>query len=75
MATANGQIESLKKKLEGAVKAKDTMKKAKDEAMKARAEAERAKKQAEQEAYELGVAETETNLKTQVPGVCRLYCS
>ena len=75
MAAANGQIESLKKKLEGAVKAKDTMKKAKDEAMKARAEAERAKKQAKQEAYELGVAETETNLKTQVPAVCRLYCS
>ena len=60
-----------------------------DEAIKARAKAERAKEQAEEtkkqaeetkeqvewEAYEMGVAETETNLKTQVPRVCRLYCS
>ena len=57
------------------------MEKARDEAIKARAEAEKAKEQAEeikeqveQEAYELGVAETETNLKAQVPGVCKLYC-
>ena len=82
MAAAKGQIESLKKKLEGALKAKDTMEKARDEAIKARAEAEKAKEQAEeikeqaeQEAYELGVAETKTNLKAQVPGVCRLYYS
>ena len=54
----------------------------KDEAIKAQAKAERAKEQAEetkeqaeQEAYEMGVAETKTNLKTQVPRVCRLYCS
>ena len=64
------------------MKAKDTMEKARDEAMKARVEAERAKEQteeikeqAEQEAYEMGVAEIETNLRAQVPGVCRLYCS
>ena len=54
----------------------------KDEAIKARAKVERAKEQAEetkeqaeQEAYEMGVAKTKTNLKTQVPRVCRLYCS
>ena len=82
LTTAKGQIESLKKKLEGALKAKNTMEKARDEAIKARAEAEKAKEQAEeikeqaeQEAYELGVAETKTNLKAQFPGVCRLYCS
>ena len=82
MAAAKGQIESLKKKLEGAVKAKDTMEKVRDEAVKARAEAEKAREQVEEtkeraelEAYEIGVAETETNLKAQVPGVCRLYCS
>ena len=64
------------------MKAKDTMEKARDEATKDSAEAERAKEQAkeikeqaEQEAYEMGVAETKTNLKTQVPRVCRLYCS
>ena len=72
----------MKKKLEGVLKAKDTMEKARDEAMKARVEAERAreqaeetKEQAEQEAYEMGVAKTETNLKAQVSGVCMLYCS
>ena len=82
MAVAKGQIESLNKKLEGAVKAKDTMEKARDETVKARVEAKKARKQAketkervEQEAYEMGVVEIETNLKAQVPGVCRLYCS
>ena len=45
------------------MKAKDAMEKVRDEAMKARAEAEKAKEQTEQEAYEMGVVETETNLK------------
>ena len=82
MATTKGQTESLKKKLEGAIKAKDTMEKARDEAMKARVKAKRAKEQVEetkeqteQEAYEMGVVETETDLKAQVLGVCRLYYS
>ena len=82
LTAAKGQIESLKKKLEGAVKANDTMEKAKDEVVKARAEAEKArelteetKKRAEQEAYEIGVVETETNLRAQVLGVYKLYCS
>ena len=43
MATAKGQIESLKKKLKGAVKAKDTMEKARDEEVKAQVEAEKAR--------------------------------
>ena len=30
---------------------------------------------AEEEAYDLGVAETQATLKAQIPGVCRLYCS
>ena len=46
-----------------------------DEAIKAPAKAKRAKEQAKQEAYEMGVAETETNFKTQVPRVYRLHCS
>ena len=57
------------------MKAKDTIEKARDEAMKARAEAERAreqaeetKEQAEQEAYEMGVAKTETNSKPKFQG-------
>ena len=82
LTAAKGQIKSLKKKLEDAVKANDTMEKARDEAVKARAEAEKArelteetKERAEQEAYEIGVAESETNLRAQVLGVYRLYCS
>ena len=43
--------------------------------MFARVEAERSKEEVEEEAYDLGVAETQATLKAQVPGVCRLYCS
>ena len=45
---------------------------AKEEAVFARSEAESSKEKAEEEAYNLGVAETQTTLKAQVPGVCRL---
>ena len=40
-----------------------------------RSEVECSKEKAEEEAYDLGVAETQATLKAQVPGVCRLYCS
>ena len=40
-----------------------------------RAEAKSSKEKAEEEAYDLGVAETQAILKAQVPRVCRLYCS
>ena len=43
--------------------------------MFARMEAECSKEKAKEEAYDLGVAETQATLKAQVPGVCRLYCS
>ena len=49
--------------------------KTKDEAVFVRAEAESSKEKAKDEAYDLGVAETQATLKAQVPGVCRLYCS
>ena len=48
---------------------------AKTEAEFAKTEAESSKEKAEEEAYNLGVAETQATLKAQVPGVCRLYCS
>ena len=48
---------------------------AKEEVVFARAEAENSKEKAEEEAYDLGMAETQATLKAQVPGVCRLYCS
>ena len=76
------QIVDLKKKLaeaEGAKNvagwARDEALKAKEEAVFATAEAECSKEKAEEEAYDLGVAETQATLKAQVSGVCRLYCS
>ena len=43
--------------------------------MFAKAEAECSKEKAEEETYDLEMAETQAVLKTQVPGVCRLYYS
>ena len=48
---------------------------AKAEADFARTEAENSKEKAEEEAYDLGVAETQGILKAQVPRVYRLYYS
>ena len=55
--------------------ARDEALRAKDEAVFAKTEVECSKEKAEEEAYNLGVAETQTTLKAQVPGVCRFYCS
>ena len=77
---AKEQITDLKKKLakvEGlkniAEWARDEALTAKAEAVFARAEAESSKEKAEEEAYDLGVAETQATLKAQAPGICRLY--
>ena len=43
--------------------------------MFAKTEAECSKEKAEEEAYDLGVAETQATLKAQIPRVCKLYCS
>ena len=79
---AKEQITDLKKNLAEAERAKNVEEWARDEALRvkeeaefARAEAESSKEKAEEEAYALGVAETQATLKAQVPGVCRLYCS
>ena len=49
--------------------------KAKEEAVFARVEAESSKEKVEEEAYDLGVVETQATLKAQVLKVCRLYYS
>ena len=79
---AKEQITNLKKKLAEAEGAKNVAQQARDEALRAkeevvfaRSEAESSKEKAEEKAYDLGVAETQTTFKAQVPGVCRLYCS
>ena len=48
---------------------------AKEDAVFARTEAECSKEKAEEEAYDVGVAETQATLKAQILRVCRLYCS
>ena len=48
---------------------------AKEDAVFARMEAECSKEKAEEEAYDVGVAETQATLKAQILGVCRLCCS
>ena len=82
MRIAKEQIVDLKKKLAEAEGAKNVAEWARDEALRAKTEAEFArteakssKEKAKEEAYDLGVAETQATLKAQVPGVCRLYCS
>ena len=55
--------------------ARDKALRAKAEAEFTRTEAESSKEKAEEEAYDLGVAETQAIIKAQVPGVCGLYCS
>ena len=72
----------MKKKLAEAEGAKNVAEWAKDEALRAkekavfaRVEAESSKEKAEEEAYDLGMAETQATLKAQVLGVCRLYYS
>ena len=79
---AKEQIVDLKKKLAEAEKAKNVAIWARDEAVRAKKEAEFArteaqcsKEKAEEEAYDVGVVETEAALKAQILGVCRLYCS
>ena len=74
----NEQIVDLKKKLAEAEGAKKVAKWARDEALRAKEEVVFARVEAEsskEEAYDLGVAETQATLEAQVPRVCRLYCS
>ena len=69
----------MKKKLAEAKRAKNIAEWAKDEALRAkeeavfaRTEAECSKEKAEEEAYDLGMAETQAPLKAQVPRVCSI---
>ena len=79
---AKEQIGDLKKKLTEAERAKGVAEWARDEAMRAKIETEFAKMKAEtskdkveEEAYDVGVVDTQATLKAQIPDVCRLYCS
>nr|XP_023928937.1 actin cytoskeleton-regulatory complex protein PAN1-like [Quercus suber] len=67
------EIINLKKQLEQAQRLKNQAEKAKGEAEKAKAMAEKEKDEVEQHGYDVGVAETENNLRAKVPVVCRAY--
>ena len=53
---------------------RDEALRAKTEAEFAKTEPETSKDKVEEEAYDVGVANTQAVLKAQIPGVCRLYC-
>ena len=68
----------MKKKLAEVEGAKNVAEWARDEALRAKVEVVFTRAEAEsskEEAYDLGVAETQATLEAQVPRVCRLYCS
>ena len=72
----------MKKKLAEAEGAKNVAEWAKDKALRAKVEAvfarakvKSSKEKAVEEAYDLGVADTQATLKAQVYGVCKLYYS
>ena len=79
---AKDLIEGLNKKLATAEHEKGVAEYARDEALRAkqvaefaRNDAEAAKDTTEDDGYNAGVDETQATLKTQIPGVCRFYCS
>ena len=75
LAYSKEQIAALQKKLEEVQKLKDQAKRSNDEAEKAKKEAEKAQDEAKQHGYDIGVAETEENLRAEVPTMCRTYCA
>ena len=66
---------ALKQQLEEANRLKDLVEKAKLQAEEDKDKAEKEKDEAEQHDYDVGVAETEDALRTEVPAVCRAYCA
>jgi len=78
---AKEQIDDLKKKSSKAEMARGIAEWARDETLRAKTEAKFSKMEAEtskdkdeEEAYDVGVADTQAIFKAQIPGVCRLYC-
>ncbi|XP_023882351.1 uncharacterized protein LOC111994700 [Quercus suber] len=71
LITSKEQITTLKKQLKDAQRLKDQAEKAKAEVEKAKAEAEKERDKAEQHGYDVSVAETEDNLRAEVPTLRR----
>ena len=66
---------ALKQQLEEAKKLKEQAEKAKMQAEEDKVKAEKERDEAEQHGYDVGVAETEDALQTEVPTVCRAHCA
>ena len=73
LAASKEQVAALKQQLEEAKKLKDQAEKARMQAEEDKAKAEKERDEAEQHGYDVGVAETEDNLRAEVPAVCRAY--
>ena len=73
MAASKEQLAALKKQLEEAKKLRDQAEKARVQAKEDKAKAEKERDVVEQHGYDVGVAETEDNLKVEVLTVCRAY--
>ena len=66
---------ALKQQLEATNKLKDQAEKARIQAKEEKVKAEKERDEAEQHGYDVGVAETEDALQTEVPTVCRAHCA
>ena len=75
LAASKEQVAALKQQLKEANKLKDQAEKAKMQAEEDKVKAEKKRDEAEQHGYDIGVAETEDALRTEVPTVCRAYCA
>ena len=75
LAASMEQAATLKQQLEEAKKLKDQAEKARMRAEEDKAKVEKERDEAEQHSYDVGVAETEDNLRAEVPAVCRAYCT
>ncbi|XP_023900369.1 uncharacterized protein LOC112012224 [Quercus suber] len=73
--TTNSYYTQLNDKRSRRMAARDKAEKAKDEVVKAKGEAKKARDEAEQHGYDVGVTETEENLRAEVLAVCRTYCA
>ena len=73
LAASKEQVAALKQQFEEAKKLKDQAKKARMQAEEDKVKAEKERDEAEQHGYDVGVAETEDNLRAEVPTVCRAY--
>ena len=75
LVMAKEQIAALRQQLDEANRLKDLAKKARLQAEEDKIKAEKERDEAEQHDYDVGVAETEDALRTEVLAFCHAYCA